>query len=247
MESNQSPELNELLPCPFCGKKPELKDWNNGYVSGFKVICHLCDFKRSYTSDKSKVCVIADWNTRALPPAQSGNEELAKELTALIDEWAAGKFGYSSDGFCLARASKQHLISALNRQLIPQKLGLTPDAKVDLMLMCNKSEEVFRITHDNKLIFSDNVTPKYAAEVMAKQFNNYCLNKPTDHIADNGKLVDWKAVAGKLARCLELVSAEWEQKRWDDKYINSTIGLQNSKYVLAEYNALTEAKNKEEM
>lgn len=64
-------ELDELLPCPFCGKKPKFV--NQPYKNGVCISCKnpKCDVQSSAYHYYNKGAVLFAWNTRAPPPSHN--------------------------------------------------------------------------------------------------------------------------------------------------------------------------------
>lgn len=48
--------------------------------------------------------------------------KMREELIALIDEWAACKFGRGSDAYCLGKGSKQHLVAAYRPKQVADEM-----------------------------------------------------------------------------------------------------------------------------
>lgn len=66
--------MDKIKPCPFCGHKPKIVDWNNG---GYQIRCGLCgarqdvlydsvrNMKGAFAPRDGKKEAIEAWNRRA--------------------------------------------------------------------------------------------------------------------------------------------------------------------------------------
>ena len=62
--------MYDLLPCPLCGKKAELKERNKQGCFQVRVKCTSCGLKQSWYKDSYRNYALADavndWNTRVV-------------------------------------------------------------------------------------------------------------------------------------------------------------------------------------
>lgn len=92
-------ELDELLPCPFCGKKPKFV--NQPYKNGVCISCKnpKCDVQSSAYHYYNKGAVLFAWNTRTALPSDNGAtddealvDEIALEILVLIGKKYTGRY-----------------------------------------------------------------------------------------------------------------------------------------------------------
>lgn len=58
---------DEIKPCPFCGVRPMLKEWEVGGIKQIKIICDgdFCHVHPSIFGNKETM--LKEWNTRSAP------------------------------------------------------------------------------------------------------------------------------------------------------------------------------------
>lgn len=82
--------MSELLPCPFCGKRPYLIEPDKGDFK-WSVSCLHCVAIDMY--DISKEGVVEKWNTRHYPPEVQQAVEMMKPKKITYDDSSLGKPG----------------------------------------------------------------------------------------------------------------------------------------------------------
>lgn len=80
----------ELLPCPFCGRAPEMEDWSDHHGEYWHLYCKTEGCAVSpYTEGDNKAKLLDGWNRRAQPPAST--PVIQSEDARMLD-WVQGNW-----------------------------------------------------------------------------------------------------------------------------------------------------------
>jgi len=66
--------MNELKPCPFCGRVPELELFNDGFFDYARIRC--CYLTFDWCGDKTGELVTTAWNRRDWEKGEGKDENL---------------------------------------------------------------------------------------------------------------------------------------------------------------------------
>lgn len=96
--------MQELKPCPFCGKRPHLIEPDEGDFK-WSVSCLHCTAIDMY--DISKEDVIEKWNTRHYPPeVEKAVERMNPEK--VIERWSQNGIEYGDCPTCICPVERKH-------------------------------------------------------------------------------------------------------------------------------------------
>lgn len=83
--------MDKLKPCPVCGGKAKLEDWNNYWEDGTRIECSSCGFyieEFSSNGDEWHIRAVKKWNTRVTSATKPNEAEIC--LDRAIAEFNAG-------------------------------------------------------------------------------------------------------------------------------------------------------------